>query len=78
MDPQKDIRYISMKTFAFQYYGIAFYDQDKELIVSETFWFNRFAKWSELKQLPDDSSIMGLKCDAESSVSIIHLSFLTG
>ena len=28
VNPERDIRFISMKIFAFQYYGIAFYDSD--------------------------------------------------
>ena len=54
IDTSQEIRYVSMKVHAFQYYGIRFYDETQKKIVSKTFWNDKLSYWTSLQEVPSD------------------------
>ena len=54
IDPTETIRYISMKMYGFNYYGIRLYNERKLSILEINFWDFRYAEWTDLQEIPGE------------------------
>ena len=73
-DTSREIRYVSMLVhlgtwyygIGVQYYGIAFYDSNNDLIVrrqwAESDWNEIQITWTDKQMIPEGQHIIGLRC----------------
>ena len=66
IDPSETVRYISMKMYGFNYYGIRLYNERKKTVLEISFWDFQYAEWTDLQEILAEQNIIGLKCNTES------------